>query len=481
MATRIVEWKKPYTWGQAIEVTEDKVINLKLRAENNLIIYDHWDDEIYVDLQLSDEIEPTDAFPVWVNTGRVIVDNGWDKTGTIICAKTTSWDNIKLLYADDGTLWVDNGTGTFKQIYLKGDIDTIVSTLTDYIDAHDTVVSDTAPSDPYEWQLWYDTTNDALKVYDGSQWTTTWGWGGSWDVVWPASATDWHLAVFDWATWKLIKDWGAVPTWDVEVSTQANNIFSSWMKIWWGTQANYESLTPDSNTAYLIVASQPTPPSPWRQPWANTIAYYPLDSANTVGDLSGNNYTLINDWGISFWTYNWVDCCYINSWMLSSQITSVSRNALTYNIWYCEESAPTYDNGSLISMSYADPRSSWGFFTGVVRAKGRPSWAYWIAWAIAIPWSDAGSTASSVTANTWYNICYTFDGSVWTLYVNWQLIGTVTESWSNDITYLNISRSMDLNRSIKWYVSEAIYEDKIWTQTEITNYFNDTKANYWIS
>ena len=213
MATRIVEWKKPYTWGQAIEVTEDKVINLKLRAENNLIIYDHWDDEIYVDLQLSDEIEPTDAFPVWVNTGRVIVDNGWDKTGTIICAKTTSWDNIKLLYADDGTLWVDNGTGTFKQIYLKGDIDTIVSTLTDYIDAHDTVVSDTAPSDPYEWQLWYDTTNDALKVYNGSQWTTTWGWGGgSWDVVWPSSATDWHLAVFDWATWKLIKDWGAMPT-----------------------------------------------------------------------------------------------------------------------------------------------------------------------------------------------------------------------------------------------------------------------------
>jgi hypothetical protein len=42
MATRIVEWKKPYTWWQAIEVTEDKVINLKLRAENNLIIYDNW-------------------------------------------------------------------------------------------------------------------------------------------------------------------------------------------------------------------------------------------------------------------------------------------------------------------------------------------------------------------------------------------------------------------------------------------------------
>lgn len=34
-----------------------------------------------------------------------------------------------------------------------------------------------------------------------------------WDVVWPSSATDWHLALFDWATGKLIKDGGVVPTW----------------------------------------------------------------------------------------------------------------------------------------------------------------------------------------------------------------------------------------------------------------------------
>ena len=33
-----------------------------------------------------------------------------------------------------------------------------------------------------------------------------------WDVTWPASSTDWHLAVFDWATGKIIKDWWAVPT-----------------------------------------------------------------------------------------------------------------------------------------------------------------------------------------------------------------------------------------------------------------------------
>ena len=44
-----------------------------------------------------------------------------------------------------------------------------------------------------------------------------------WDVAWPASSTDGNLAVFDWATWKLIKDGWAVP-----VSFSATN---GWVKV----------------------------------------------------------------------------------------------------------------------------------------------------------------------------------------------------------------------------------------------------------
>lgn len=36
-------------------------------------------------------------------------------------------------------------------------------------------------------------------------------WEWAWDVLWPNSSTDWHLAVFDWATGKIIKDGWAVP------------------------------------------------------------------------------------------------------------------------------------------------------------------------------------------------------------------------------------------------------------------------------
>lgn len=39
---------------------------------------------------------------------------------------------------------------------------------------------------------------------DTFQWWAGWAW--SWDVIWPASSTDWDVVLFDWATWKLIKD-----------------------------------------------------------------------------------------------------------------------------------------------------------------------------------------------------------------------------------------------------------------------------------
>ena len=218
MSVRAVEWKLPYTWGVAIDIDENKVISLRLRDENNLIIWDQWDNEIYVDLQLNNELRPTSAFPVWVTTGRVIVDNGWDVTGTIICAKTTSGDNIKLLYGDNWKLYIDNWTGTFKQIYLKWEVDALLLALRQYIDGQlalkqDTLIAwdnitidqdgvtinavDTTytawdgisidenneissvaiavleePSTPIDWQLWYDTANSVLKVYDGTAWQT---------------------------------------------------------------------------------------------------------------------------------------------------------------------------------------------------------------------------------------------------------------------------------------------------------------------
>ena len=248
MPVRAVEWKKPYTWGKWIEVDENKVINLRLRAENNLIIYDEWDNEIYVDLQLPDELRPTDAFPVWITTWRAIVDNGWDWQGTIVCFKTTSWDNIKLFYADDWKLYIDNGTGVFKQIYLKWDVDALIQALRDYIDAQlllkqdkliageniviaadgktisamlpplsrflsiwdcETGLPDSFPTAalPFEYITWdhfivwtVDTTNNPPVNYrpSGTEFT-----GAASQVLESADVQPWDVYIYDWNQWLL--------------------------------------------------------------------------------------------------------------------------------------------------------------------------------------------------------------------------------------------------------------------------------------
>ena len=128
MVVRLKEWVKPLTWWDWIEITANNVLNLLLRSEDNLIKINE-DHEAYVDLQLEDWIATTDTLPVGVTTGRVLVADGRPVAWTMLCFKTTSGDYVTWIYWDDGKLYIDNGTGTFKQIYLKSEVDALFSTL----------------------------------------------------------------------------------------------------------------------------------------------------------------------------------------------------------------------------------------------------------------------------------------------------------------------------------------------------------------
>ena len=115
MPVSIYEWEKTVSGGDWIEVTSNKVINLILRELNNLIKI-NGNNEVYVDLQLDDNLQSSSPIPVGVNVWRVLQANGFPATWTLITAKTTSWDTVKVLYGDDGKIRVDNGTGTWEII-----------------------------------------------------------------------------------------------------------------------------------------------------------------------------------------------------------------------------------------------------------------------------------------------------------------------------------------------------------------------------
>ena len=586
MAVRVVEWKKPYTWGKAIEVTDEKVINLRLREENNLIIYDEWDDEIYVDLQLRDWIRPLDAFPVGVTTGRVLIADDWDKTGTIICAKTTSGDNIKILYADDWTLWIDNWTWLFKQIYFRADVDLIAQRLQAQIDVLYSLwkflsLWDSANGEPMSFPLtipyeystwdWYmignvssaepavnyrpvgderddtpSTTQETESIDIGDvyiyDWTT---WllqhnklpVGSGNVIGPDSATDGHLAVFDWATGKIIKDWWPIPEWDtIEYVTQTeyNNLpasktsddkhyfiysFPTIPVTWVILNESSISLTTVGDTYQLTATVSPndatdksvtwsssdqsvatvsstwlvTCVTPWTatitvtttdwwftatcdvdgwwwQPWANTVCYFPLDTdfEDTVTWTALTWYNSATIW--TLWTVSCLDLTSSNSyldWTISTLPQWGQARTNMFWVYY-----PSYWNyPAYWYWSWVNTQGDWVF------KMDQSEWPVWSQyWKALICW------AGTVSTWQWYHIAITVNGSTeQKMYINW--VYKVSTAWSvnTNWTTLYLGKAPWGNNYLNWYLSKFIIEDKVRTAQEISDYFDLTKWDYWIS
>jgi hypothetical protein len=92
-------------------------------------------------------------------------------------------------------------------------------------------------------------------------------------VVWPWSSTDWHLAVFDWATWKLLKDWGAMPT-IPSISTITVTLTSAW----WNNDA--QTVTATWVTASNTVIISPNPSS--MSDYTNWAVYCSAQSSNSL-------------------------------------------------------------------------------------------------------------------------------------------------------------------------------------------------------
>lgn len=222
MPVRIVEWQLPYTWGTGIEIDTNKVISLLLREENNLILVND-ENEVYTDLQFAGGLTPQSDFAVWVTVWKVLQSDWWTQSGLVLNWKTTSGDYARWIYANDWKLYFDNGTGTWKQVYYSSEVDELFAQLRselstvaftgDYEDLINKpiVVSGTSPTNPTEWMLWYDTTNDVLKTYDWTNWNEVW-WGNvkSFSLSSYTDTANAQLAYNWYAAWKvplIVMDW----------------------------------------------------------------------------------------------------------------------------------------------------------------------------------------------------------------------------------------------------------------------------------
>ena len=127
----------------------------------------------------------------------------------------------------------------------------------------------TAPSSPVEWQLWYDTTNDALKVYNWTAWVAVWwGWVNITDVtvttaygtaakVWTTTAwnytpTAWDFIMVNFVNWCSV----ANPTlnidgsWAKNIRTGNSNATTSTLALWTTSNSNIKMLMYYDGTYY---------------------------------------------------------------------------------------------------------------------------------------------------------------------------------------------------------------------------------------
>ena len=224
---KFVEWEKRYTGWVAIEVTPNKVINLLLRDENNLL-HVNGDNELYCDLQIANWVEPTDDFEVWVTTGIVNQVDWWPQSWLLLHYEEAWWAYAQWLKGNDGKIYYDPGTWTFKLVYYAQDVDDLFTQLRSEISA--------------VWYSWEydDLLNRPWIVHisysqEQSEWIIEWTMKDNcmcmitpynWEV--PATITvDWTAYTVlgnDWVTRKIYGDEPLVWIFQPDTENQVNYI-----------------------------------------------------------------------------------------------------------------------------------------------------------------------------------------------------------------------------------------------------------------
>ena len=221
------------------------------------------------------------------------------------------------------------------------------------------------------------------------------------------------------------------------------------------------------------------------QPWANTVAYYPLTSSTTVNDMkwSGTAQNLTNS-NVSFWVQFGVDCAYI-SWNADSS-HSVTKylywnitwlptwsSARTYSFWIYNDNAsvPSVADDMYIFQWQASTNKmvfvNWWWVdssSGLMISQRWSSWNFW----------------ASIRQQRCHNVI-TYDGTKFEWYVNWVSRWTWTKTintGSNKFSIFGASENPAWN-GFNWWMSELILEDKVRTAQEVLDYYNLTKSNYW--
>lgn len=241
-----------------------------------------------------------------------------------------------------------------------------------------------------------------------------------------------------------------------------NSVF--YTNSWTGTFAKWADVyLNELKEAYLWYSWKPN---------SNTVVYRPLKE--DFKDYSWNWYDLTSNGTITLTTLNWAKCSKSSWGSAYLQSTTVPL--------------PSWSSARTISMRYAEVTSSSTHYMFMYGEATSPKlfWLNTSSWNFRFNYGWNLWTSYYVTLNQW--ALYTITWWSWTLkiYVNGnQELSTTsyslnTTAVSSTYTCRLFNRNNNTSYPSTWYLSDVIVENKVWSASEILDYYNDNKASYWL-
>lgn len=223
---------------------------------------------------------------------------------------------------------------------------------------------------------------------------------------------------------------------------------------------------------WMYIWSQKVRPSWWGgwQPWANTVAYYPLDTDFT--DWSWNSRDLTNTWA-TITTQGWVACAYFDGSSYADYNGYSLSNTGRTILWWCYIPNDNTTKAFVHISNYnkLHPTGSLGLLL---------NWTT----IIVSDWV-ANYNNGTFTPNQWFLLTITQAWASEILYINWVQVSTKSDypsEWDAPDGWCLWAKFCSIyTEKLTWYLSNVILEDKERTAQEISDYFDLTKSAYWVS
>ena len=307
----------------------------------------------------------------------------------------------------------------------------------------------------WNWK-WWSVRVYSFKVYTGSTLER--------DFVPCYRIADWVIWMYD-----LVNDVFYTNSWSWTFTKWAD-VDVEWMAV--VTCVTPWECTITATTVNGLAASCSVGQWGW-QPWADTIVYYPLDNVDTVNNLwtLWSSYNLMNNWvtfSNQWWYFNW-------SSYLNTNINLPNASQYTIAFWVKPEKAGHF---APIIQDW-DTTASYDFWIEC-------DLTYWI-WIRCKSDNDfLYKKPSSWDGDTWYCVILTMSSAWREWFLNNSSIWTWSGASNVNTNYhhqLQVWRANDWNETwwpFKWYIWHLVIDTSIWDLNERSNYYNQTKRNYWL-